>query len=174
MVISTPPSEIDRTEVASIEGMLTDGVGRPIPNRDLLLSVDGQELTSISVSSNGSFSGLVPIPSDMPLGPLMIEIEFLGEDFILPSNSSVVFTVFAPVSVTVETPGPVAVGGEMTFTGTVKDNLENGWLDSHTIEVFVDGILVGITSSQQDGNWSLQWMVPESLEIGNLSLIHNS
>ena len=170
VVISTSPSEIDRTEVATVEGMLTDGVGRAIPDRDLVLSVDGQEITSISVNSNGSFVGLVPIPPDMPLGPIIIGVEFLGEDFILPSNSTVVFTVFAPVSVTIDDLGPVAVGDEMTVSGTVKDNLENGWLDSHTIEVFVDGVLIGITSSQQDGNWSLQWVVPESVEIGNHSI----
>ena len=170
VVISTSPSEIDRTEVATVEGMLTDGVGRAIPNRDLVLSVDGQEITSISVNSNGSFVGLVPIPPDMPLGPIIIGVEFLGEDFILPSNSTVVFTVFAPVSVTIDDIGPIAVGDEMTVSGTVKDNLENGWLDSHTIEVFVDGALIGITSSQQDGNWSLQWVVPESVEIGNHSI----
>ena len=113
-MISTSPSEIDRTEVATVEGMLTDGVGRAIPNRDLVLSVDGQEITSISVNSNGSFVGLVPIPPDMPLGPIIIGVEFLGEDFILPSNSTVVFTVFAPVSVTIDDIGPIAVGDEMT------------------------------------------------------------
>ena len=106
----------------------------------------------------------------MPLGPIIIGVEFLGEDFILPSNSTVVFTVFAPVSLTIDDLGPLAVGDEIIVSGTVKDNLENGWLESHTIEVFVDGVLIGITSSQQDGDWSLQWVVSESLEIGNHSI----
>ena len=34
----------------------------------------------------------------------------------------------------------------------------------------MDGVLVGITSSQQDGNWTMQWVVSESVEIGNHSI----
>ena len=47
IVISTPPGEIDRSEVALIEGMLTDGVGRALPNRELVLTINGEELPSL-------------------------------------------------------------------------------------------------------------------------------
>ena len=56
------------------------------------------------------------------------------------------------------------------LSGKVKDNLEDGWLGSHTIEIFVDGVLAGITSSQDNGSWSLQWTVPESMDVGNHSV----
>lgn len=167
VIISTPPSEIDRSGLAVVEGFLTDGVGREIPNRDLSLSIDGQELSVVSVDQNGSFTGFVAIAPDMPLGPILIEVEFSGEDYILPSNSSVVFTVFSNVFVTLNQPDPVAIGDSMVFSGSVKDNLEDGWLGSHTIEVFVDGILVGVTSSLDGGNWSLGWIIPESMVVGN-------
>ncbi|HJM24283.1 MAG TPA: transglutaminase domain-containing protein [Candidatus Thalassarchaeaceae archaeon] len=170
VIISTSPADIDRTEVAIVEGMLTDGVGRAIPNREISLSVNGQDLTGLSVDENGSFTGFVPIAPDMPLGPMLIEVEFAGEDFILPSNSSVVFTVYAPVFVAMDSIGPVAVGDVMVISGSVKDNLEDGWLGSQTIEIFVDGILAGITSSQDNGNWSLEWEIPESMDVGNHSI----
>ena len=170
VVISTSPAEIDRTEVAVVEGVLTDGVGRTIPSRDLVMSVNGQEITSLSVDANGSFTGFVPIASDMELGPMVIGIEFAGEDFLLPSESSVVFTVFSPVFLTMGPIGPIAVGDVMLISGTAEDNLEDGWLGSQTIEVFVDGVLVGITSSQENGNWSLEWTIPESMDVGNHSI----
>ena len=170
VVISTPPDEIDRTEVAVVEGVLTDGVGRTIPGKDLVMSVNGQAITVVSVDGNGSFTVFVPIASDMELGPMVIGIEFAGEDFLLPSESSVVFTVFSPVFVTMEPIGPIAVGDSMLISGSAKDNLEDGWLDSQTIEVFVDGVLVGITSSQENGIWSLEWVIPESMEVGNHSI----
>ena len=170
VVISTSPDEIDRTEVAVVEGVLTDGIGRTIPNRDLVMSVNGQEITAVSGDENGSFTAFVPIASDMELGPMVIGIEFVGEDFLLPSESSVVFTVFSPVFVTMEPIGPIAVGDSMLISGSAKDNLEDGWLGSQTIEIFVDGVLVGITSSQENGNWSLEWVIPESMDIGNHSI----
>jgi hypothetical protein len=170
VVISTSPAEIDRTEVAVVEGVLTDGVGRAIPSRDLVMSVDGQEITAISADGNGSFTGFVPIASDMSLGPIVIGIGFAGEDFLLPSESSVVFTVFSPVFVTMDPIGPIAVGDVMLISGSAKDNLADGWLGSQTIEIFVDGVLVGITSSQETGNWSLEWTIPDSVDIGNHSI----
>ena len=170
VVISTSPADIDRTGVAIVEGILTDGVSRAIPNRDLILSINGQNLTGISVDENGSFTGFVPIAPDMLLGPMLVGIEFAGEAFVLPSNSSVIFTVYAPVFVSMDSLGPIAVGDPMFISGSVKDNLEGGWLGSHTIEVFVDGVLVGITSSQENGNWSLEWTIPESMDVGNHSI----
>ena len=87
-----------------------------------------------------------------------------------PSESSVVFTVFSPVFVTMEQIGPIAVGDTMLISGSAKDNLEDGWLGSQTIEIFVDGVLVGITSSQENGLWSLEWTIPESMDVGNHSI----
>jgi hypothetical protein len=101
---------------------------------------------------------------------MIIGIEFAGEDFLLPSESSVVFTVFSPVFVTMDQIGPIAVGDDMLISGSVKDNLEDGWLGSQTIEIFVDGVLVGITSSQENGNWSLEWTIPDSMDVGNHSI----
>ena len=47
LVISTPPGEIDRTEVASIEGFLTDSVGRAIAGRELSLKVSDRIANNI-------------------------------------------------------------------------------------------------------------------------------
>jgi len=170
VIISTSPSEIDRSEVTLVEGVLTDGIGRALPNRDLFVSINGEELTTVAVDSNGSFSAFVPIASDMILGPMIVEVAFPGEAFVLPSNSSTVLTVFGPVFTTIEEPIPVAVGDTIMIRGAVKDNLENGWLGNHTIEVFVDGILIGISSSSYDGTWVLSWTISDSMEVGNHSL----
>ena len=170
VVISTSPMEVDRSDVVVIEGSLTDGVGRDLPNRDLLITLNGNYFSSIGVNENGSFSGLIPIAPNMDLGPLAVSIIFEGEEFILPSNSSVVFTVFSPVFITLDEPNPVAVGDVMIISGTAKDNLDGGWISDLTIEVFVDGILVGVTASSEDGSWSLQWVVPETMDVGNHSI----
>ena len=54
VVISSPPAEVDRTELVVVEGVLTDGVGRVIPSRELVMSVNGQAITAVSVDGNDS------------------------------------------------------------------------------------------------------------------------
>ena len=41
------------------------------------------------------------------------------------------------------TPSSAAVGDSLIIRGNVKDNLQNGWLSNHTIEILVDGVLMG-------------------------------
>jgi len=170
VIITSSPGEVDRTELVLIQGLLTDGVGRGLPNRDIEVSMGGQFVTGLNVGDNGSFSVYIPVPPDMPLGPRIVEIEFAGEAFVLPSNSSTVISVFGPVFTSIVEPFPAAVDDAIILRGTAKDNLEDGWLGNHTIEVFIDGILIGITSTDDNGHWALPWVIPDSLEIGNHTL----
>ena len=78
VVLTTPQGEIDRNELLLIEGILTDGAGRPLPNRALEAYMNGQMLTSLNVDGNGSFSLFFPVPSDMPLGPRKSQYYFPG------------------------------------------------------------------------------------------------
>jgi len=170
VVLTTPPGEVDRNELLLIEGMLTDGSGRVLPYRNLQVSMNGMFLTGLSVDENGTFSLYIPVPPDMELGPRIVLITYSGEEFILSSNSSTIFTVFGPVEIHVNQPQAVAVGDPLGLGGTVKDNLPEGWLANHSLQIFVDGILVGITSSDENGEWSYLWTVSDFLEVGNHTL----
>lgn len=170
VIITTPTTEVDRNDLVLIEGQLTDKVGRIIPNRSLQVFMNEQFVTDLSVDENGEFNVFIPIPPDMDLGPQNVKIIFAGEQFILPSNSSTIFVVHGPVFPVVFTPDSAAVGDSLLIQGTVKDNLQNGWLPNHTIEILVDGVLMGITSSNSTGEWQYSWVVPESLDIGNHTL----
>ena len=170
VVLTTPPGEIDRNELLLIEGMLTDGAGRVLPGRELDVYMNDQFLTSLSVSDNGTFSLFFPVPPDMPLGPRNVRIEFSGEEFVIGSNSTTIFTVFGPVEVEIEEPNPVAVGDVLKLSGNVKDNLPNGWLENHSLQIFIDGILIGTTTTDENGLWSHSWVVSEFLDVGQHSL----
>lgn len=166
VVLTTPPGEVDRNELLLIEGMLTDGAGRALGNRYLRVTMNDQFLTGLTVASNGTFSIYVPIPPDMPLGPRLVKITFAGEEFILASNSTTVFTVFGPAIVHVDPPAAHAVGDTLRLTGTVRDNLPDGWLANHSIEIFIDGTLIGITSTDENGDWSYNWVISDFLDVG--------
>ena len=170
VVLTTPPGEVDRNELLLIEGMLTDGSGRVLPNRNLEVSMNGEFLTGLSVGENGTFSLYIPVPPDMELGPRIVLITYQGEEFVLGSNSSTIFTVYGPVEISVIQPQAVAVGDPLMLSGTVRDNLPGGWLANHSLQIFVDGILVGITSSDENGEWSYLWTVSDFLQVGNHTL----
>ena len=166
VVLTTPPGEIDRNQLLTIEGMLTDGAGRTLPGRSLSVYMNDQFLTGLNVDQDGNFSLFIPVPSDMPLGPRIVKIVFDGEEFILSSNSSSVFIVYAPAEVSLAQPNAVAVGDNLVLTGSVTDNLPGGYLANHSLEVFIDGVLIGITTSDENGVWSLNWEVSEFLDVG--------
>ena len=166
VVLTTPPGEVDRNQLLLIEGMLTDGAGRTLGDRYLEVTMNNQFLTGLQVEENGTFSVYLPIPPDMPLGPRLVKIIFQGEEFILSSNSTTVFTVYAPTIISIDPLSAYAVGDEMRITGTVRDNLPNGALANHSLEIFIDGTLVGITTSREDGDWSFNWVISDFLDIG--------
>jgi len=166
VVITTPPGEVDRNQLLLIEGMLTDGAGRTLGDRYLEVTMNDQFLTGLQVEENGTFSVYLPIPPDMPLGPRLVKIIFQGEEFILSSNSTTVFTVYAPTIISIDPVSAYAVGDEMRLTGTVRDNLPDGGLGNHSLEIFIDGTLVGITTSNENGAWSFNWVISDFLDIG--------
>ena len=171
VIITTPLTDVDRNDLVLIEGKLTDGVGRPISNRGLTSYIDSQFLTDLTVNETGFFSIFVPIPPNMQLGPRIVSVIFQGEEFILPSNSSTIFIVHGPVFPTVGDLTPVAVGDTLMIDGLINDNLQEGWLSNHTLELFVDDILIGITTSNEEGKWQYNFVIPESLDVGNHSLL---
>ena len=132
--------------------------------------MNGEFLTGLSVGENGTFSLYIPVPPDMELGPRIVLITYQGEEFVLGSNSSTIFTVYGPVEISVIQPQAVAVGDPLMISGTVRDNLPGGWLANHSLQIFVDGLLVGITSSDENGEWSYLWTVSDFLQVGNHTL----
>jgi transglutaminase-like putative cysteine protease len=170
VIITTPTIDVDRNDLVLIEGQITDKIGRALPNRELQVFMNELFITNLFVNENGEFNVFIPIPPDMILGPQNVKIIFTGEQFILASNSSSIFVVHGPAYPIVYTPDSAAVGDSLIIQGTIKDNLQNGWLSNHTVEILVDGVLMGITSSNSTGEWQYSWIIPESLDIGNHTL----
>ena len=167
VIITTPPQEVDRSELVLVEGILTDGVGRVLSFREIEVTMNQEFLTELETDENGTFSIFIPIPSDMALGPRIVKVSFMGEQFIISSNSTTIFTVFGPTIVSIDDIPDVAVGDDIILSGLLRDNLELGWISNHTVEIFIEGILIGITTSDESGRWILEWKIPDSLETGN-------
>jgi hypothetical protein len=171
VIIVTPPSSVDRNDLLLIEGRITDGIGRVLPGRVVTISIEGNFVTDAAADQEGNFSVYLPIPSDMPLGPRVVRAAFLGEVFVLPSDGSTVFTVYAPTTLSMDILPAAAVGDQISIRGSVKDNLPDGFLENHTVEIMVDDVFIGVTLSDENGSWEIIWNIPEALTVGNHSIL---
>ena len=44
--------------------------------------------------------------------------------------------------------------------------MPNGLLANHSLEIFIDGTLIGIATSDENGYWVLNWVVSEFIDVG--------
>ena len=160
-------TEVVREDLLSLVGVLFDVAERPVPGQNLTVWMNGQFLTNVTTDAEGSFSILYPVPLDMDLGTQTVEVRFAGAPLYLPSTSSTSFEVFAPTVLTVDAIDTAAVGDEVLITGTIRDNLPDGWIPGHFVTVRVDNSIIGTATTESDGSWNLSWVVGPAFSIGD-------
>ncbi|MBJ84064.1 MAG: hypothetical protein CMB52_00915 [Euryarchaeota archaeon] len=159
--------EIDREQLISVSGILLDSVDRPVGNMTISIYLDNVFLTNVTTDENGTFDVFYPVPSDMTLGPVTMDVDYEGAAFYLPSSSSVDWQVFSSVNIDISPPDAAAVGDVISITGTVRDNLPAGWISGHNVDVRIGGMLVGNASTDENGVWMLNWTIPSNMELGS-------
>jgi hypothetical protein len=158
---------IDREQLISISGVLLDSVDRPVVNMTISIYLDGVFLTNVTTTENGTFDVFYPVPSDMTLGPVTMDVEYAGAAFYLSSSANVDWQVYSSVNVEITPLDAVAIGDTVTITGTVRDNLPAGWIPGHNVDIRIDGMLIGNASTDDNGIWSLNWTIPSSMTLGS-------
>jgi phosphatidate phosphatase APP1 len=158
---------IDREELISVTGVLLDSVDRPVDNMTISIYLDGVFLTNVTTNENGTFNVFYPVPADMTLGPVTMDVEYAGAAFYLPSSANVDWQVYSSVNVGITPPDAVAIDDTVTITGTVRDNLPAGWIPGHNVDIRIDGMLIGNASTDENGIWSLNWTIPSSMTLGS-------
>lgn len=129
--------------------------GTAAPGATIEVTIDGNTYTT-TASDTGNWS--VEITDELEDGDQMLTATQLDADGNPDGEATITFTVdTTPPVLTVETP---AEGDEVSGTPTVTGTAEPG----ATIEVYIDGVLVGTTIADTDGNWSFD--VPEENAAG--------
>ena len=159
--------EIDREELISLSGILLDSVDRPVANMTISIYLDGVFLTNVTSNENGTFDVFYPVPSDMTLGLVTMDVDYAGAEFYLPSSSSIDWQVFSSVNVEIAPPEAVAIGDTVTITGTVRDNLPTGWIPGHHVDIRINEMLIGNATTDENGVWALNWTIPANMELGS-------
>ena len=159
--------DVDREGLLIIDGTLFDIVDNRLDNQTLEVWFDNTWLTNVSTDGQGNFQIFYPVPQDSPLGQQTMEIRFTGSTFYLPSSSNTTWNVYSAVNLDMSLPQEIAINDDITIQGTVRDNLPDGWLFNHSIEVRFNGTLLGTAYSDANGVWSINWTIPNNIGLGS-------
>ena len=170
ILLLTASGDADRETTMTIQGRLLDVVDNPLPNMTIEIWLGGQWLTNTTTDEIGEFTAVHPVPADAPLGPVVLETRFTGTVAYLPSNASGLWEIFSPVLVTVDISSPVAVNETVTITGSVVDNQLVG-IGSHQVQLVVEGIVINSLTTDENGDFTFDWVVPDIFDFGNRTLV---
>ena len=169
ITLITPGGDVNREEVMTIEGILLDLVDNPLPGLTIEVWLDGDFMTNVQTDENGVFTAVYPVPADAALGPVLLEIKFNGSSFYLPSYTNGTWNIFSHIVLSVDIAETVAVGQNVTITGTVADNQLNP-IANHQVELIVEGITITLLTTDQNGEFSYVWTVSDLFEFGNRTI----
>jgi len=169
IILSGGGGDIDREGQLMLDGNLYDIVDNPLVNQTLEVWFDNQWLTNVTSDDQGHFQIFYPVPQDSPLGPQSMEVRFAGTTFYLPSQTNTSWNVYSQINIALAIPTEIAINDDLVIQGTIRDNLPDGWINNHSIEVRIDGIpiLGSPTYSDVDGVWVITWTVPGETSLGS-------
>ena len=165
----TAGGDVNREDVMTIEGLLLDLVDNPLPDLTIEVWLDGNFMTNVQTDENGVFTAVYPVPADSALGPVLLEIKFNGTSFYLPSYTNATWNIFSHIVLSIDIPETVAVGQNVTITGTIADN-QLVPIPNHQVELVVEGITIALLTTDSSGVYSYDWTVSDLFEFGNRTI----
>ncbi|MDP7203870.1 MAG: hypothetical protein QGF72_07060, partial [Candidatus Poseidoniaceae archaeon] len=165
IVLANLGGTVDRGDTIWLNGTLQDIVNIGLGVRPLAVKLNGQFYSTASTDANGNFNIPVIIPTETPLGPADIGVEFAGEAFYLSSEANGTWVLFSPVTITIITDESVAINENMTLTGTVLDNNLDPVVN-HSLLLEVGGLVITPDlRTDENGTFTFVWRV-QTLGIG--------
>ena len=165
----TQSGDVNREELMVIEGLLVDIVNNPLDNLTLEVWLDGEFMTNVDTDSEGFFAAIYPVPADAELGPVSLEVRFTGTTFYLPSEANSTWNIFSHILVSVDIAETIAVGQNISITGSVVDNQLLA-IPNHNVDLVIQGIVISTVITDSNGNFLHEWTVPDIFEFGNHTL----
>jgi hypothetical protein len=162
----TQSGDVNREELMVIEGLIVDIVNNPLNNLTLEVWLDGEFMTNVNTDSEGFFTAVYPVPADAELGPVSLEVRFTGTTFYLPSEANSTWNIFSHILVSVDIAETIAVGQNVSITGSVVDNQLIA-IQNHSVDLIIEGIIISSVTTDSNGNFLFEWTVPDIFEFGN-------
>ena len=165
IVLITQGGQVDREDTLTVQGRLIDIVDNPLEGQTIEIWLGGTFLTNVTTDATGQFNAVHPVPADATLGPVLLETRFIGTTEYLPSQNSGTWNIFSKIYVEVNVETPLAVEELTTIDGFVGDNLLTP-LEGLSVVLSIEGITIGNATTDSNGNFTLDWQVPNIFEDG--------
>ena len=166
ILLLTPGGDVDRESILTVQGRLLDIVDNPLSGQTIEIWLGGVFLTNVTTDVDGQFTAVHPVPADAELGPLSLETRFTGSTYYLPSNSSGTWYIYSQILVTINIESPLSVGENTTIEGFVGNN-QLVAIPGMSVIISIEGIQIGNATTDENGNFSLFWIVPNYLDDGS-------
>jgi len=170
ILLLTPGGQVDREEILTVQGRLLDIVDNPLDGELIEIWLGGVFLTNVTTTADGSFTAIHPVPADSELGPVLLETRFAGSTGYLPSANNGTWNIYSPISVEINIEPTLAVEQMTTIDGFVGDNLMNP-LSNMVVLVSIEGISIGNATTDENGNFTFDWQVPNIFTDGTHVII---
>ena len=165
LVLITTGGQVDREALLTVEGILYDLVDNTLPGETIEIWLADQFLTNVTTDQDGRFTALYPVPADAELGPVLMEARYSGSTNYLPSNITGIWTIFSQIIVEVNIESQLATDQTTIIDGFVGDNQGNS-LEGMAVFITIEGIAIGNTTTDANGNFTLNWTVPNIFSDG--------
>ena len=94
-----------------------------------------------------------------------MEARYSGSTNYLPSNITGIWTIFSQIIVEVNIESQLATDQTTIIDGFVGDNQGNS-LEGMAVFITIEGIAIGNTTTDANGNFTLNWTVPNIFSDG--------
>ena len=165
ILMLTPGGQVDREDTITVQGRLLDIIDNPLENQTIVILLDGVFLTNVTTDETGIFTAVHPVPADAPLGAVTIDAIFNGTTYYLPTQESGVWYIYSQILVQVNIETPLAVTDSTVIDGFVGDNQLLG-IEGMNVLIAIEGIEIGNTTTDANGNFSINWTVPDIFADG--------
>ena len=170
ILLLTPGGQVDREDTLNVQGRLLDIVDNPLEGQIIEIWLGGVFLTNVTTSADGSFTAVHPVPADAELGPVLLETRFTGSTGYLPSSNNGTWNIYSKIFVQVNIEDPLAVEQMTTVDGFVGDNQLTP-LANMVVLVSIEGISIGNATTDENGNFSFDWQVPNIFTDGTHTVV---
>ena len=166
ILLLTPGGQVDREDSITVQGRLLDIVDNPLENQTIEIWLGSVFLTNVTTNASGTFTAVHPVPADAPLGAVTINAIFTGTTYYQPTQESGVWYVYSNILVQVNVETPLAVTDSTIIDGFVGDNQLIG-IGGMNVLISIEGIELGNTTTDANGNFSINWTVPDIFSDGS-------
>ena len=161
---------IDDTTIGSditISGILKDEFGNLLANKEIIITIDGQEYTT-TTDNDGKYN--YKYTTEMT-GLHNIEVIYAGDTTYFPSNNKTTFNVRKiNTNLSINDINDTTIGQEIEISGVLTDEFGNN-IPNATIKIIVNGNQQNTTITDTEGNYKV--IIKNTLGLNTVFVIYD-